>query len=292
MLGPLLFIIYINDLDSGIISDISKFADDTKIGKVINSVDDTKDLQEDLDRLSMWARKWQMEFNVDKCKTLSLGNGSKAEYYLNNKLIAKTECERDLGVLISRDLKPRQQCIEARNKANRMLGFIKRSVSNRTPTVILQLYLALVRPHLDYAVQFWSPHHQVDIDRLERVQKSMTKLIPVIRNRSYEERLAKLNLHSLKRRRARGDMIEVYKWFSGINKGDLNDVLRLACQDRTRNNGYKLDKFRFRRDVGKYWFSNRVADLWNRLPSSVVGAGTLNCFKSRLDKYMGSVGWV
>ena len=92
-------------------------------------------------------------------------------------VLRKLNSERDLGVPISQDLRPREQCINARNKANRILGFISRTVTNRTSEVILRLYLVLVRPHLDYAVQFWSPYYRMDIDRLESIQRRMTKVI-------------------------------------------------------------------------------------------------------------------
>ena len=198
--------------------------------------------------------------------------------------------EKDLGVIVSNNLRPREQCISAANRANRVLGFIKRTVTNRTKDVILRLYLALVRPHLDYAVQFWSPYYRVDINRLEAVQKRMTRLIEGVRNLTYEERLKRLNLHSLERRRLRGDLIEVFKWFKGINKGDIAKVLKVKEQGRTRTHGYKLDKFRFRKEIGKNWFTNRVVDEWNKLSVNVVNAETIDSFKTRLDKFMDSEG--
>ena len=150
----------------------------------------------------------------------------------------------------------------------------------------MQLYLALVRPHLDYAVQFWCPYYRMDINSLESVQRRMTKMIPGLRNLPYQDRLKKLDLHSLERRRVRGDMIEVFKWVKGINKGDIDKVLIISEQDRTRSNGFKLDKFRFRREIGRNWFTNRVVDEWNKLSNFVVSAGTLESFKGRLDRFM------
>ena len=111
-------------------------------------------------------------------------------------------------------------------------------------------------------------------------------MIHGIRNLPYEDRLKSLNLHSLERRRVRGDLIEVFKWVKGFNKGDLNKVLILKEQGRTRTNGYKLDKFRFMKDVGKNWFTNRVVGEWNKLSEYVVGAETIDSFKKRLDKFM------
>ena len=115
-------------------------------------------------------------------------------------------------MLVSQDLRPREQCISARNRANRVLGFILRSLSNRSADVILRLYLALVRLHLDYAVQCWSPYYRMTIDKLEAVQRRMTKMIQGIRNLTYKDRLKHLNLYSLERCRVRGDLIEVFIW--------------------------------------------------------------------------------
>ena len=287
VLGPLLFVIYINDLEIGVSSDVSKFADDTKIGRQVKNMEDARKLQEDLNRLYNWSQKWDMQFNVSKCSVMSVGKGNMhVDYTLNGTAIGRSYSARDLGVQVSSDLRPREQCVIARNKANKILGFISRSVTNRSSEVILRLYLALVRPHLDYAAQFWSPYYRKDIDFLEVVQRRMTKMIQGMRNLPYRERLRRLNLHSLERRRARGDLIEVFKWVKGINKGNCDQVIEFSSQDRTRGNGYKLDKLRFRTDIGRHWFTNRVVNDWNRLSRHVVSAETLGTFKSRLDESM------
>ena len=161
---------------------------------------------------------------------------------------------------------------------------MKRSISNKTSDVILKLYLALVRPHLDYAVQFWSPYYRMDIDRLESIQRRMTKMIQGLRHLSYQDRLEHLQLHSLERRRFR--RVKLVKWFKGVNKGDINQVLVVSKQVRTRTNGYKLDKVRFKKEIGRNWFTNRVVDEWNRLSKDVVSAKTVDSFKKRLDRYM------
>ena len=182
-LGTLFFFIFINHLDSGISSDISNFADDSKIGKIIRSEFDVKDLQGNLDRLNEWVVRWQMEFYIDKFRVMNVGRENPHNRYSTNKVtLNRSECERYLAVQISSDLPPRKKCIEARNRANRVLGFIARSVKSSSTEVILKLYLALVRSHLDYAVQFWSPYYRMDIGLLEAVQRRMTKMIEEIRN--------------------------------------------------------------------------------------------------------------
>jgi len=172
VLRPILFIIHINDLDLGINNNISKFADDKKVGRIINPTDDEAALQKDLDVLFKWSSNWQIKLNLDKCKILRVGNPLlDIRYKLDNLEIRILGCERDLGVLVIKDLRIREQCINVCNKANRILGFTSRSVSNRTSNIILQLYLALVRPHLDYAMQFWSPQFRMDISSLETIKE-------------------------------------------------------------------------------------------------------------------------
>ena len=108
-----------------------------------------------------------MQFNVKKCSIMSVGKGNKyVDYTLNDNILERSYSVRDLGVQISSDLRPREQCIVARNRANKILGFISRCMTNRSSEVILRLYLALVRPHLDYAAQFWFPYYRVRSEEL------------------------------------------------------------------------------------------------------------------------------
>ena len=235
VLGPLLFIIYINDLDLGLVSKISKFADDTKMGINADSDAAVKQLQEDLRKVGEWSKKWQMPFNLDKCKIMHIGHKNKNEKYeLLGKEIESVQQEKDLGVVITNDLKSSNQCIEAVKKAQKLLGYIKRQFRTRNRETILTLYNALVRPHLEYAVQFWSPSLRKDIERLEALQARATKLIPSIRHLGYVRRLERLNLYSLEKRRLRGQLIETFKMLKGVNNIDSGICLLV---NRTRSNG-------------------------------------------------------
>ncbi len=128
---------------SGITSNISKFADDIKIGHTIRTGEDARALQEDLNKLSAWSNKWQMSFSINKCIVLSIGTRNPLHgYSLHSTAIGRTDCERDQGVLLNSDLKLRKHCISARNKANRVLDFLNRTVTNRSAD--LRLHLALV----------------------------------------------------------------------------------------------------------------------------------------------------
>ena len=287
VLGPVLFLIYINDIDNGLNNLVSKFADDTKIGSPIITENDRINLQNDLRKISDWAEKWEMPFNINKSKILHVGTrNQKFDYELCGTQIESVQSVKDLGVTVESNLKFSKQCKEAAAKANRMLGFIKRNFTFKSKDIILPLYISLVRPHLEYAVQFWSPHHEKDIAKLESVQRRATKMIPSLRNKSYEERLTQLNLFSLKKRRLRGKLIECFKILKGFTNVEFDKLFLVDDAARTRNNGHKLKCRQVRSDITKFFFTNDIVREWNKLPSSVVQCNTVNSFKTKLDIHL------
>ena len=204
---------------------------------------------------------------------------------MQNKPLINVAKEKYLGIIVSKDLKSSQQCIEATKKAGKMLGLIGRSFEFRSRDIILRLYNSMVRPHLEYAVQFWTPHLRKDIDRVERIPRRATKLIPELRNKSYENRLRELKLFSMEKRRLRGDMIKTFKIIKGLVNVKYEKYFNLDISCTTRNNGFKLKGKRYETDIAGHYFFNRVINEWNKLPAHVVASNTLEIFKSRLDKY-------
>ena len=198
--------------------------------------------------------------------------------------------EKDIGVIVDSQLKFHSHISDKVNKANNVMGIIRRSFSHLDDEMFLKLYKALVRPHLEYAAVVWSPYYKKYIKEVENVQRRATRQIPGMSDLPYEERLRKLDLPTLVYRRARGDMIETYKIISEIYDTKVSSLLTLhndqiQSNRSLRGHTKKLFKFRSKLNIRKNFYSNRIVNLWNNLPQSVVDSPSLNSFKNILDNF-------
>ena len=226
VLGPILFVLYINDMPENVRNLLLLFADDAKVcARASNSQLN----QSDLDLLAEWQLTWGLTFNtIDcKCKVMHLGKDNpENQYFLNGKQLPVTSEEKDLGVWMTNDYSWQIHIDNCIKKAKSIMSWIMRVIIKKDKNVMLQLYKSMVRPHLEYCVQLWSPQpnhgNWGTIHRLEDVQREYTRQINGIGHLSYANRLQELGLTTLLERRARGDLIETFKMLKGIaNYGEI-----------------------------------------------------------------------
>ena len=220
IIGPLLFLIFINDIADDISTDTSipLYADDAKCHRKLLDPADQAILQSDLNTIVDWSELWGMSYNASKCKHLSLTKKQtplETTYFLAGNILSKSACEKDLGVLVNSKLSWHDHIVNKVNKANRVLRLIRRTCGTHANTdVIKKLYIHLVRPHLDYASQVWSPHQAYLSNTIEGAQRRATKLM-VGSKLSYSDRLLKTGLMSLSSRRIYLDLLFLFKCLHG-----------------------------------------------------------------------------
>ena len=210
--------------------------------------------------------------------------GKQFKYFMAGNELEHVETEKDLGVWISSDLKSSNQCVHAYQKANRILGMINRTITWKSADILLPLYKTLVRPLLEYCTVAWSPHYVKDKSLLERIQHRFTRMVPGLKNKSYEERLQQLGLWTLEERRNRADLIEVFKILNGLTTIPFDELFEVDISGRTRGHSVKLRKNRCKLDVRKYFFCDRVVNRWNNLDEKTIGSTSVNEFKRNLQR--------
>ena len=292
VIGPLLFVIFINDLPDLVESILMLFADDSKIWKEINGTEDQEMLQKDLDTLKKWSLDWLLIFHPDKLKQVHISSRNEehdTNYKIGNDKVVDSKSEKDLGIIVDQRLNFEEHMLEKTKKANITMGMIRRSFQFLNRKTFLLLYKGLVRSIIEHAGTVWSPYKMKDIERVEGVQRRATAQLPGMKGKEYEERLKELKLPTLRYRRARGDMIQVYKILNGLDDNQITPKLMLSKEARGNSENlrgkhpFHLYQKRCRLEIRKHSFTQRVVKPWNYLSREVVMAATLNEFKSKLD---------
>jgi hypothetical protein len=286
VLGPLLFLIFINDLDvaAGRSVWLRKFADDSKMAKVIRNEADRQEMQNALDRLTEWARTWGMSFNISKCKVMHIGRANIGHtYYMEGKELGVTKEERDLGVVVTDKLKPAAQCAQAARTAQAVLGQITRAFQYRNRTTFMQLYKQYVRPHLEFSVQAWSPWSQADKDVLEKVQKRAVGMVSGLQGRDYEDRLRELGMTTLEERRHQADMSMMHKVMTSSKDEErvawFTPPTEAAARTRRQADPLNVRENDGRLETRRNFFTVRVCQPWNAVPGDIKRRPTAASFK-------------
>ena len=295
VLGPVLFICYINDMEEHLSSKLFMFADDTKLCLRITSEDDHKILQQDLDKIWTWCNEWQLKLNITKCHLINFNRDThNIALHLGplRTTLPVVETEKDLGVTFDKFLSFRDHITTTVNKANSTLNLIRRSFNLKHVNIFKMIFISLVRSKLEYAASVWNPYQIGLIKQLESVQRRATKFILHLKHLPYGERLQQLDLHSLYYRRLRGDLIEVFKMIK--NKYDRDCIptitFRAQVRDRTtRQNELSIFKQRYNKEIRRNYLINRVTDTWNNLPNEIVHSDSVSIFKHKLDKHLSNL---
>jgi hypothetical protein len=292
VLGPILFLIFINDLGrvARMIDALRKFADDTKLGQRAETMQERESMQEALDNLCQWADTWGMQFNVGKCKVMHFGHRNlRHKYKMNGQELQETEEEVDIGVMVTKDLKPSGQCRRAARTAQTVLGQLARAFSYRDRHIFMKLYVQYVRPHLEFSVQAWSPWTEADKECLEKVQRRAVGMVSGLAARDYEERLRELGHTTLEERRHQLDMQQVHRILVGKDKVKSETWFKMAS-DIERVTRAAADPLNLRipaprLEVRKNFFSQRVPECWNKIPQDLKQATTAKAFRNAYQKH-------
>lgn len=208
-------------------------------------------------------------------------------YSMDNVQMKVVDSEKDLGITFDNTLSFEEHIISKVNKANSLVGMLRRSFLHLDKDMFKKIFVAIVRPHIEYGEAVWNPKAKKLISSLEKVQRRASKMVPGLGNLSYEERLRELKLPTLQYRRYRGDMIETYKLAHELYDTS-NDFMKFkpsnARGHNLRGHRFMIEKERPDKDIRRCAFKCRVTNQWNNLPEAIVNAPSLNAFKNRLDK--------
>lgn len=291
VLGPLLFIIFINHIGHNLTTKYMIFADDLKLyfhHSKSSLGDSLVELQQDVNILYQTATSWGLKFCAEKCIHIrfqrpKLASVENSFYYLNELPIRVVHSHRDLGIVVDSTMRFHEHVGQVANKAGGLANCLLKSTVCRSLEFMKKLFISDIRPIIDFASQVWNLGYIGDTKLLETVQRRWTKQVSGLVNCSYRERLIALDLYSIKGRLLRSDLICCWKIFHGESVISPEDLFTLAPSVGTRGHSLKIHIQRSNIEAWKRFLPNRVAGIWNSLPQPLVEANSLNAFKKGLS---------
>ena len=287
VLGPLMFLLFINDIGDNITSTIKLFADDCLLFRTIKSDEDTSKLQEDLNNLNEWSNLWQMQFNAKKCYTLRVHRGRSPithNYIMGREELTTVTNQAYLGVELHERLSWKQHIESVASKAGRTLGFLRRNLGKCSPSLKKQAYIALVRSQLEYASVTWDPHRQNQINQLERIQRRAIRFIcgNYKRDASVSAMQQDLGLPTLEERRKRARLVMLYKVINNLIAIPLPDYITPRTRSTRSSQQHRFTRLSSSSDTYKYSFFPRTLRDWDELPQATIELPNLEQFKGAI----------
>jgi hypothetical protein len=284
VLGPALFLLYINDIEDSINSSIRLFADDSILYREICSPEDHVILQHDLNTLASWSQIWLMHFNISKCATLSITRKRKPslhQYTILGQDLSRVDDHEYLGVTISHDLSWTKHCTKIANKAHRTLGLLRRTLSPCKKEVKAKAFRSLVKPQLDYAGEAWNPSTLSNINKIEQVQRQGARFVHADyrRTTSVSPMLVSLNWIPLHSNRLIQQSCMFYKIHYALVNIQFPSSIQLASFHGRHDHNLKYAIPNNSVNSYKYSFYPRTVRIWNRLSSTTVSSPSVQTFK-------------
>jgi len=288
ILGPLLFIMYINNITSFIHHcSLLKFADDAKCYMHITNECDPTALQEDINSLVTWSETTDMNFSVKKTIHLSFKCKVPTAYYMFDTVISHQDSHKDLGIIVSEDLSWNKHYSFIIARAYRILGLIRRTITSpHCPSIMVKLYISLVRSQLLYCTQIWRPHLLKDCLNIERVQRRATKYMLSDYSSNYKSRLLELKLLPLMYLFELQDILFAIKSIKSPTKQfTITDFISFNTANTRSGSSNKLIHQTHLNNISRHSYFHRLPNLWNALPIIDLDQ-SFQVIKSKLKKYL------
>ncbi len=294
VLGPLLFLLFMNDLPefliskhSLMVSPVSLFADDAKLSQVVNCLTDALFLQSILLSLHEWCEIWQMSINSDKCHVLHLGRSNPCfTYGFSNFPLPSPKIVTDLGLILDDSLSFTTHILSLVSKARSRCAVYFKNFVSRDPATMRLFFITYVRPLLEYCSVIWNPVTKGNIDLIERVQRYFSNNIPGCRFLPYGEHLRRLSIESLQLRRTIADMVCLFNIVSGSLSVSLYPYYMHLPPSITRGHHLKLSYPDTNYALTKQNFFSRTVPTWNSLPIHILNCSTKSEFRRKISAYL------
>ena len=288
VLGPLLFLLFINDLPDNLTSQTRLFADDCIVYRTVKSQEDCMILQQDLHTLADWEKKWGMEFHPQKCSVLSVTKSKspmKYPYQLKGHVLEVQESSKYLGVDLQSKMSWKKHIDRVTKKANSTLGFLRRNLKAGTEDTKASAYFCMVRTNLEYCCSVWSPQYKNEIKKVEMVQRRAARFVTSrYRNTSkVSSMIDHLQWESLKSRRSKIQLNLLYKVVEDLVDIPADKYLTPSTARTRSAHSRKFRQYSTSTDPFKFSFFPHTIPLWNSLPASVAEAPSLASFRKELS---------